>query len=149
MENAQTEKDLVVLTEYVRQAMSRYIVHKFGSGRGVINCVIVSEMIEDEIRNGIRFNNGGSYLSLDPAFENRIIAQLKTEFQAFTTNYPVIVTQFDIRRYLRSIVEKAFPNVVVLSYQEIEKAKAKLECLKVIDLEDDGSNTMFDDEDDD
>ena len=149
LENAQTEKDLVVLTEYVRQAMSRYIVHKFGSGRGVINCVIVSEMIEDEIRNGIRFNNGGSYLSLDPAFENRIIAQLKTEFQAFTTNYPVIVTQFDIRRYLRSIVEKAFPNVVVLSYQEIEKAKAKLECLKVIDLEDDGSNTMFDDEDDD
>ena len=136
LENAQTEKDLVILTEYIRQAMSKYIVHKFGGGRGIINCVVISEMIEDEIRNGVRFNNGGSYLSLDPEFESRLIAQLKLEFEGFTTSYPAIVTHFDIRRYLRSIVEKAFQSIVVLSYQEIEKARAKLECLKVIDLDD-------------
>jgi type III secretion protein V len=36
-----------------------------------------------------------------------------------TAQKPVIVTDMDIRRFVRKLVEVEFPNVSVLSYQEL------------------------------
>lgn len=134
LEYAQHEKEVVILTEHIRQAMSKYILHKFGVSQ-VVTCVILSENIEDEIRNGIRFNNNGSYLSLSPDFENKINESLTVELAKFSKTLPILVVNSDVRRYVFSIVSKFYPNIIVLSYQEIDLAKARIECLKVIDFE--------------
>ena len=39
-EKAQTEKDTVVLTEYVRTALKRYISYKYASGQSIISVYI-------------------------------------------------------------------------------------------------------------
>jgi type III secretion protein V len=137
LEWGQNEKDVIIISEHVRQSLGRYIAYKFSQGSYVFPCFLLTQDFEGMIRDSIRFNGNGSYLSLDPDTSNKFIDNIN---QLFTThNCPklkvpvVIVTQIDVRRYVRSIIEKRFPNISVLSIQELEN-NAELNVLDVIDL---------------
>lgn len=123
LEWAQRERETVVLTEYVRQSLGRYIVYKYTKGSGLLSCFLIDSELEDLIRDAIRFNEGGSYLSIDPEHSSNIIEATQNLYDKYKHLQvsPVIITQMDVRRYLRSILEKALPYAHVLSFQEVEK----------------------------
>jgi len=121
LEWSQKEKEPVILVEYVRQALGRYIAHKFSNGSYLIPVITVSIDLEDLLRDSIRFANSGSYLALDPNIIDNIHNQLTNMLNVTeNANNLVIITQFDIRRYLRSAIEKKYPNIPVLSFQELD-----------------------------
>ncbi len=135
LEWSQREKEVVIIVEYVRQALGRYIANKYSNGTYIISCFIVDESIEDIIRDSIRFNERGSYLQIDPNISNSIIESIRNncnEYQNLVTP-PVIICQHDTRRYLRSIIEKELPHIHVLSYQEVE-SHVQFNSLGIIEL---------------
>lgn len=135
LEWGQKEREVVLLVEYVRIAMGRYLANKYFTYQNHITCFLIDEGIEEIIRDGIRFNEKGSYLSIDPEHQLSIVKQIQ---ETYLVNQklkitPVIVTQLDVRRYLRAMIKPDLPYVAVLSYQELEKY-AVLDSIGVIDL---------------
>jgi type III secretion protein V len=117
----QREKDPIVLSEYVRGALSRYITHKFSGGQNIIPAYLLSKEIEDAVRGAVRQTSGASYLALSPDIHRELIASMKRVIGEGTNAgiSPVILAPMDIRRFMRKVVERDFPNLPVLSYQEL------------------------------
>lgn len=135
LEWSQREKEVVVIVEYVRQALGRYIAYKYSDGTYIISCFLLDENIEDIVRDAIRFNERGSYLAIDPNISNNIIEAVRASCAEHENLLvpPVIISQMDTRRYVRSIIEKELPHIHVLSYQEIE-AHVQFNSLGVIEI---------------
>jgi type III secretion protein V len=117
----QREKDPIVLAEHVRGALSRYITHKFSGGQNVIPAYLISKEIEDVVRGAVRQTSGASYLALSPDVHRELITTMKAMIGNVGQHgmAPVILAPMDIRRFMRKIVERDFPNLAVLSYQEL------------------------------
>lgn len=117
----QREKDPIVLSEHVRGALSRYITHKFSGGQNIIPAYLVAKEIEDAVRGAIRQTSGASYLALSPDVHREMIAAMKGVIGPLggKAMNPVILVPMDIRRFMRKIVERDFPMLAVLSYQEL------------------------------
>ncbi|WP_302174072.1 type III secretion system export apparatus subunit SctV [uncultured Hydrogenophaga sp.] len=121
VEWGQKEKDPVLLTEYVRIGLKRYISHKHSGGQNTLAAYLLAPAIEDEIRAAIRQTSGGSYLALDPAASRRILNAIKAVLGRLEGSSQRInlLTSMDIRRYLRKLIETDLAQVSVLSYQEL------------------------------
>jgi type III secretion protein V len=121
VEWGQKEKDPVLLAEYVRMALRRYISHKYSGGQNMLPAYLLSPSIEDELRAAIRQTSAGSYLALDPAASKRISSAIKLAVGDPTaaSQRPVLLTSMDIRRYMRKLLEQELGELPVLSYQEL------------------------------
>ena len=121
IEWGQKEKDVVLLTEYVRSSLKRYISYKYSGGQNILAVYLLDQDVENTVRKAIRQTSGGSYLALDPATMKKIIDKIKQEVGdlATTTQKPVLLTSMDIRRYVKKFIEQELPELPVLSYQEL------------------------------
>ncbi|WP_305883672.1 type III secretion system export apparatus subunit SctV [Alsobacter ponti] len=121
VEWGQREKDPVLLTEHVRGALGRYITHKFSGGQNVIPAYLLSKEVEDSVRAAVRQTSGASYLALSPDVHRQLIAGARAVIGEPTRHAaaPVILAPMDIRRFMRKIIEREFPHVPVLSFQEL------------------------------
>jgi type III secretion protein V len=115
------EKDPVMLTEHIRAAMRRYISFRYALGSDTLFVYLLDPEIEDVIRGAIRRTSTGSFLSLDPTIAHDILDAIRREIaeQPPTAQQPVIVTDMELRRFVRKMVELEFQNLAVLSYQEL------------------------------
>ena len=121
VEWGQQEKDVVMLTEYVRSDLKRYISYKYSNDQNVLSAYLLDQDAEETIRGGIRQTSSGNYLALDPPVTERLVAETRAlvgDIGRLETK-PVIVTAMDIRRYLRKMIEIEFYDLAVLSFQEL------------------------------
>lgn len=118
---AQTEKDTVLLTEYIRSSLKRYISYKYSLGQSVLSVYMLDPEIEDMIRGAIKQTSAGSYLALDPDQTQLILSAMRQMISPTPPEGqpPVIITNMDVRRYSRTLIQGDFPEVPVVSYQEI------------------------------
>lgn len=118
---AQSEKDTVLLTEYVRSSLKRYISYKYSLGQTVLSVYLLDPEIEDMVRGAIKQTSAGSYLALDPDSVQLILHSLRTTVKPTPPGGqpPVLLTAIDARRFVRKLIEGEFPDLPVLSYQEI------------------------------
>ncbi|EGY9193717.1 EscV/YscV/HrcV family type III secretion system export apparatus protein, partial [Salmonella enterica] len=111
------EKDVVLLCEYVRISLRRHILGRYGVGGTMLHVWLIGSELENELRESIRQTSSGSYLNITPERTEQIILLLK---QVVTPeNNGVLLTALDIRRYMKKLIEKAFPSTPVLSFQEV------------------------------
>jgi type III secretion protein V len=118
---AQTEKDTVLLTEYVRSSLKRYISYKYSLGQSILSVYLLDPEIEDMIRGAIKQTSAGSYLALDPDSVQLILHAMRNTIQPTPPGGqpPVLLTAIDVRRFARKLIEGEFPELAVVSYQEI------------------------------
>ena len=118
---AQTEKDTVLLTEYVRSSLKRYISYKYSLGQSVLSVYLLDPEIEDMVRGAIKQTSAGSYLALDPDSVQLILHAMRTTIVPTPVGgqSPVLLTAIDVRRFVRKLIEGEFPEMAVVSYQEI------------------------------
>lgn len=135
VEWGQREKDPILLTEHVRSALNRYITYKFSGGQAVISAYLLSKTIEDEVRGAIRQTSGASYLALSPETHRKLIAAMKATLGDLNRHAlrPVVLAPMDIRRFFRKIVEREFPDLAVLSFQELSP-QVNIQPLERIEL---------------
>ncbi|NGX56267.1 MAG: Invasion protein InvA [Candidatus Anoxychlamydiales bacterium] len=118
---AQTEKDVVLLTEYVRSSLKRFISYKYSQGQSILSVYLLDPEIEDMIRGAIKQTSAGSYLALDPDSVQMIMSSLRNTIVPTPPGGqpPVLLTAIDVRRFARKLIEGEFPDLSVVSYQEI------------------------------
>lgn len=114
-------RDADMLTEYVRQGLARAISNKY-IGKDKANVITLDPKLEQKIMGSVQQTEHGSYLSLDPAVTQRIINEVYKQVQKLLTKgqQPIILTSPFVRLYFRRLIEQTIPDVIVLSYNELE-----------------------------
>ena len=132
---APVTKNVDILTEYVRQRLARSITKQYETPERDIALVTFDAEIEELVSNAIQHTEHESYLSLEPAIAQKVLAQLNKAMEKFTSmNYqPIILCSPGIRPHVKKLTERFLPALVVLSHNEIDK-RVKLKSLGVISL---------------
>lgn len=120
-DNAINTKDIELLTEYVRMALSKGICSQLIDENNYINVATLSSDVERLISNSLQKSAHGTYPAVDPDNTNKIFSSIKniSENIDFYNNRPIILVSPKIRAPFRKLVEMVFPNVSVLSLNEI------------------------------
>jgi flagellar biosynthesis protein FlhA len=128
-------KDPNVLTEYVRQALSRQITQQFASQGGPLKVITIGPSVEKKIAEAVQQTDHGSYLALDPASSQMIYQKLaeQTNKLAQSGQQPVILASPTIRMYVRQLLERTMQDIPVLSYSELEP-NVEIQSMGVVNL---------------
>ncbi|MDQ0113092.1 flagellar biosynthesis protein FlhA [Paenibacillus harenae] len=128
-------KDPDVLTEYVRQALSRQITQQFSPQGDTLRVITVGPQLEKKIAESVQQTEQGSYIALDPISTQQIYQKLTEHVnrQIQTGQQPVVLASPTIRMYLRQIVERTMQDVPVLSYSELEP-NVEVQSIGVVNL---------------
>jgi flagellar biosynthesis protein FlhA len=120
-DNSRATKDIELLTEYVRFALGRTICNPLIDEGGAITVATLSPDIEDKVANNIQKSMQGSFPAIDPDTTGKILNSIKSILDSvyFYDNQPVILVSPKIRPAFRRLIEMVFPNVVILSLNEI------------------------------
>jgi type III secretion protein V len=115
------EKDVTLLTEYVRNDIGAMTVARVAQGRNELPIVMLSQASESAMRECIQETMAGSFLALGPERNERLQQQAQALYEkaAATGQQPVLACSMDLRRFLKRAVDAVLPSVQVLSYQEI------------------------------
>lgn len=141
IEWAPREKDVQMLTEYVRIALRRHILHRLMPEGMPLRVLRIGEEMENAIRESIRQTAMGTYTALSHEQRAQIL-QLISEAQAMHGEF-VIVSSVDTRRFLHKVIEQQHADIAVLSWQEVGE-HCLIQVVHSIDL---NPEHAFDDED--
>ncbi|MDR3143791.1 MAG: type III secretion system export apparatus subunit SctV [Puniceicoccales bacterium] len=121
IEWGQKEKEPVLLSDYVRTSLRRYISYKYSGGQNILAVYLLNPDVEDVVRKAIRQTSAGSYLALEPEKAKKIIHNIQEEVGDFSqeSNRPVLLTSMDIRRYVRKLIELELYELPVVAHQEL------------------------------
>lgn len=127
-------KDLDILTEYVRQSISRQIINSYIENN-TLNVITLSPETEKIIRNSVQETDGGNYLALEPRQAQSVANELSAiiEKNAVMGLQPAVLTPPIIRLYFRRLIERNFPSIPVLSYNEIPQ-NVNIEVVGTVNL---------------
>ena len=117
----QKEKEPVLLTEYCRSSLKRYISYKFSGGQNILAVYLLDPDIEETMRKAIRQTSAGSYLALEPKVAKQIQEAVRNEVGEISKlpQKPVLLTAMDLRRFMRKLIELELYELPVLSHQEL------------------------------
>lgn len=120
-DNSRSTKDIELLTEYVRFSLGRSICNPLVDERGVITVITLSPDVEELLSENIQRSIQGSFPAIDPDKTGRLLNSLKNTVEStfFYENQPVILVSPKIRPAFRKLTEMVFPNLYVLSINEI------------------------------
>jgi type III secretion protein V len=123
IEWGQKEKDVVLLTEHIRTSLKRQISYKCAGGQTTLPAYLLTPKVEEVVRNAVRQTSAGSYLALDPAVARALVANIKKAVGDLSqvSQMPVLLTNMDIRRYIRKMIEQELFDLPVVSYQELSQ----------------------------
>ncbi len=117
---ANTDKDPLNLAEFVRSQLRRPLTHRLTSGRRELGVWLLDPGIEEAIRGAITRTAAGSFLTLAPAAGRDVVAAVKRTLGARRGDAtPVLLTQPDIRRFVKKLLEADLPELKVISYAEL------------------------------
>jgi flagellar biosynthesis protein FlhA len=120
-DNSRITKDIEVLTEYVRFSLGRSICNGLVDDNGSITIITLAPEVEDIIASNIQKSLQGSFPAVDPDTTGKILNSIKDNISTiyFHNNQPVILVSPKIRPAFRRLIEMVFPNITVLSLNEI------------------------------
>ncbi len=148
-------RDLDVLTEYVRNSLSRTICNLYtvsepegdgttpGKTINKLYCVSLDPALEDQINGYIERSNEGTSMTMPPAVANRISAALIEELGRLTQmgHHPVVLASPQVRGPVRQLVEPHLPNAAVLGYNEVSKG-VEVEALGMVQTQQPAGDRM-------
>jgi len=116
LDYAPSTKDIELLTEYVRQALSRFITKQYISPDGNLYVMTLDPRFERHLNEAIEA--GGA---INPEVVNKLMRAIETAIKEgrFKGSQPIILCSTYVRRFLRKIIERFLPTLVVLSTAEV------------------------------
>lgn len=119
---AQMTRDTGLLTEYVRQALSRQITEQFTQEGESLKVLTLSPDLERKVNDSVQKTEHGNFLALDADTTSRVLKSLSASVQKWPDmdSDPVILCSPAVRIYVHQLIERYFPNIHVLSYNELE-----------------------------
>ena len=130
-----TTKDLDMVTENIRVALSRTITRRFCE-HGQLRVVTLDADVEKRVISSLSKNEQGIYLAMGPDLMQSIVTQLGEYLKKFNdlSQTPIVLTSQVIRVYLSRMLAQFYPGVYVLSFNEIT-SDVQIQSLGNITLE--------------
>ena len=115
------ENDIVMLTEYVRVDLGRFIVPRYVDGKNQLRAIVLDAEAEKALRESIQQSPSGSFLALAPEKAQALTAGAESALSRVGSSDggAVVLAPMDVRRYLKKFLSSRFPNWAVLSFQEL------------------------------
>ncbi|MFD2409580.1 flagellar biosynthesis protein FlhA [Paenibacillus rhizoplanae] len=128
-------KDPDILTEYVRQSLSRQITQQFSQTGETLRVITVGPGLEKKISESVQQTEQGSYLALDPVSTQTVYQRLTEQINRLLQSgqQPIVLTSPTIRMYLRQVIERTMQDIPVLSYSELEP-NIEIQSVGVVNL---------------
>jgi flagellar biosynthesis protein FlhA len=117
-EAAQMTKNPVLLTEYVRQAIRRVIVKSHSNPQGEITAYLVEPSAEQAVESAVEHSEHNSVLGLAPQAAREFVGRLTRKLERPDAS-AIVLTSPAIRYFVKQLLETAFPEVAVLSHNEV------------------------------
>jgi len=133
-DHAPITRDPDMLTEYVRANLKRVISRKFFS-QGANTVITLDPALEQMLTGNIQKTEIGSFVALDQQVSHRIFDSLKKEVSKLTSLgvMPIILTSPFVRMYFKQLVDEVAPDLIVLSYGEIDQ-QAELQSVGMVSV---------------
>lgn len=121
-DHAARTKDQTILTEYVRQGLSRQISNQFTDQDNTLNVFTIDPQKEEKLSKSLEQSDQGNYLSLQPAEAQNLINKLVQQAKQLLEQgkEPILLTSPMIRRPIKEMVHRTFSDLTVLSFNELE-----------------------------
>jgi len=118
---AHLSRDINILAEYVRQSLARQICEQYTDKENVVTVVTIDPSLEETLTGAIHQSEYGSFLAVDPNIGEKILVQISGHVKNFKRLKlkPVILCSPRLRPHFKRFIERSFPDVAVLSYNEI------------------------------
>lgn len=115
-----TTRDMDVITENIRISLKRTITRMFCEG-GQMRVLTLDADLEKNIISSMAKGEQGVYLALSPDVMQSVIGQMGEQIKKFSdlNQKPVVLTSQVVRLYFYRLIEQFYPNVYVLSFNEI------------------------------
>lgn len=115
-------KDTDVLTEQVRQALSRQICHQFRVPGQPLPVITLAPAVEEQIQGSLVQHEAGVLVGLEPALAQQIYRRLREEAAKLSGmgRTPILLTHPQLRLAVKRWLTRYLPDLVVLSYSELD-----------------------------
>lgn len=129
-----TDTDL--LAEYCRQALARQITNQYAEDNSPLKVITVSGKVEKLIADSIQQTEHGNFMSLDPNDSQAILEAAASQIEQLSMmqQTPIILCSPAVRMYVRQLTERYFPQVPVLSYNELD-ANVEVQSTGMVNIE--------------
>ncbi|EWG11973.1 flagellar biosynthesis protein FlhA [Cytobacillus firmus] len=133
---AKSTSDTDLLTEYARQALARQITSQFSQQGDSIKVVTLSGRVEKMVAEGVQQTEHGNYLSMDPTVSQNILESIASQVEQLSLmeQTPIVLCSPAVRMYVRQLTERYFPQIPILSYNELE-ANAEVQSVGVVNID--------------
>ncbi|MCM3713211.1 flagellar biosynthesis protein FlhA [Halalkalibacter oceani] len=132
----QMTKDMDLVTEYVRQSLSRQISKQVTTPGEPLYVITLSGSVEKSVAEAVQQTEHGNFISMDPALSQQILESAATETDRLSQmgQTPVVLCSPAVRMYVRQMFERYLPHVPILSYNELE-ADVEVQSVGVVNVE--------------
>lgn len=116
-----TTRNVDMLSEYCRQALARTICRQYQNKDGMLYAITISPSLEQKIADSVQETDQGSYIAMDPSLVQKFLDSLSRQIEKSAAHgaQPVVLASAAVRLYVRRLIERALPNLAVLSYNEV------------------------------
>lgn len=127
-------KDLVLLTEFVRNRLARTICTRYRDKESKLFVLTLDPALEDRIAAGIEHTERGLFIRMSPPAIEKTCERIASEVSKLMQQGrpPILLVSPQIRPGLRQMTHSSMPRLVVLSYNEITR-DTKIEALGMIE----------------
>ncbi|GKX28968.1 flagellar biosynthesis protein FlhA [Vallitalea longa] len=134
-DNAVTNRDTDILTEYVRQSLKRAISSAFLNENESNSIITLDPILEQKIMDSVKTTEQGTYLALDPEITGKIFNSIEREVNKLTSigRTPILLTSPIVRIYFRRLIEEQYPDLIILSYNELD-ANAEIQSVGMVSI---------------
>ena len=112
-------KDIIFLSEKVRQSLARHISKQYQSEDGILSVITIDPQLEEKIAASIKTGPEGEQLSLDPGILQKILVSVQEIVRSAAKQRPVILCSARTRRHVKTLMLRILPTIGVISYNEI------------------------------
>ncbi|GAE36045.1 flagellar biosynthesis protein FlhA [Halalkalibacter akibai] len=129
-------KDMDLVTEYVRQSLSRQISKQMTTPGEPMYVITLSGTVEKRVADSVQQTEHGNFISMDPNDSQRILESAASETDRLSQmgQVPIILCSPAVRMYVRQLLERYLPHVPILSYNELE-ADVEVQSVGVVNVE--------------
>ena len=134
---ARVTKNVDVLTEYVRHALSDTIARLYADTKGIVHATMMGARLEQVITAALQNQKENSpSLGLSPAIIEAIQTGMTENIETATAAgyLPVVLSAATVRPYFYRLIHTTFPTVAVLSFTELP-AETEIEFIGKLEIE--------------
>ena len=120
---AERTKDIVVLVEYTRHALSRTLCQQYRDATRTIHTLTLDPALEDILAGGFELGEQGLVVKLSPQAVDGVTQEISRQSKRLVRagHPPVLICASRVRPLLRNLTESSLPRLAVMSIHEITR----------------------------